>query len=408
MGEIISTKVVQLGAVLVVGAALAGCGGGEAGEQGERGPEGPAGPAGNAGPAGPPGEAGPMGPEGPAGAPGPQGATGPEGPTGPQGATGPQGDAGPEGPPGSPDNLGSHVATAALDMAGNVIINAGDVYANNWFRLNGGGGIYWEAYGGGWQMLDTTWLRTYGDKPILATGGIAGYGNNVFGSVFNGASPRIYANYDNVVGGGIQVSDEGGFFDFNDGWVAYRGSTGLRVTSDSTTTVVEIDVRNTNATGPFDKGLVSSQDFWGKIGQSGKAWYQMWSYSYNTVSDERLKKDIVDLDETQLRNYLDRLDQVRSVTFRYHGETDKLDESQPTKHRAWPHLGVIAQSMPEETVVDEDGVMGVSLMDSIGLAIAAIRGLRLETKEADADLQRQIDDCNARMDKLEARLGGGR
>jgi len=44
------------------------------------------------------------------------------------------------------------------------------IYANDWFRVNGAKGIYWENYAGGWQMQDTTWIRSYNNKSILTTG----------------------------------------------------------------------------------------------------------------------------------------------------------------------------------------------------------------------------------------------
>src|SRR3989344_2268107 len=37
----------------------------------------------------------------------------------------------------------------------------GDPYVNNWLRINGSGGMYWQAYGGGWYMSDSTWIRSY-------------------------------------------------------------------------------------------------------------------------------------------------------------------------------------------------------------------------------------------------------
>jgi len=45
-----------------------------------------------------------------------------------------------------------------------------DVYVNNWFRVNGGGGIYWQAYGGGWYMSDSSWIRAYNSKNVYTPG----------------------------------------------------------------------------------------------------------------------------------------------------------------------------------------------------------------------------------------------
>jgi hypothetical protein len=48
-------------------------------------------------------------------------------------------------------------------------------------------------------------------------------------STLYGANASIYANNGNVNGGGIMVADDGGFFDYNDGYVTFNGSTGLRI-----------------------------------------------------------------------------------------------------------------------------------------------------------------------------------
>ncbi|MGL5049533.1 MAG: hypothetical protein ACRC6E_02715, partial [Fusobacteriaceae bacterium] len=41
----------------------------------------------------------------------------------------------------------------------------GTIYLNNWIRTSGSTGWYSQTYGGGWYMVDTTWIRTYGSKP---------------------------------------------------------------------------------------------------------------------------------------------------------------------------------------------------------------------------------------------------
>jgi len=43
----------------------------------------------------------------------------------------------------------------------------GDIYANGgWVRVSGSQGIYFESYGGGWNMTDGTWIRSYGGKRV--------------------------------------------------------------------------------------------------------------------------------------------------------------------------------------------------------------------------------------------------
>ncbi|WP_433949992.1 tail fiber domain-containing protein [Brevundimonas bullata] len=59
-----------------------------------------------------------------------------------------------------------------LNLENGDLNTCGQVYAGNgcWFRVRGSAGVYWEAHGGGWTMVDGTWLRSYGDKNIV-TGG---------------------------------------------------------------------------------------------------------------------------------------------------------------------------------------------------------------------------------------------
>jgi len=57
---------------------------------------------------------------------------------------------------------------------------------------------------------------------------IAGAGASIYS-----ASPEIFANADNHIGGGVAISDDGGFFDYNDNWITFNGSTGLRIAGNS-------------------------------------------------------------------------------------------------------------------------------------------------------------------------------
>jgi hypothetical protein len=227
-------------------------------------------------------------------------------------------------------------------------------------------------------MQDATWLRTYGNKSILASGGIAASGNGALGTLYGG-SPRIHANFDNGVGGGIAVSDDGGFYDFNDGWIDFRGANGLRIKTDHSDNAITVSMHNTAGAGLSDKRIVPDTNSWGLIGVSGQAWYQMWAYSFNNASDERVKKDIHDLTPSELRGMLDKLDQVRSINFRYLDESENLDPERPEKHRAKPRIGVTAQSMPEEVRV-EGPVLGIDLAESLGFAIATIKALKNEVE----------------------------
>ena len=48
----------------------------------------------------------------------------------------------------------------------------GASYFNEWLRMFGSGGIYWEDYGGGFNMTDKTWVRVYAGKALYCQGDI--------------------------------------------------------------------------------------------------------------------------------------------------------------------------------------------------------------------------------------------
>jgi hypothetical protein len=252
-------------------------------------------------------------------------------------------------------------------------------------------------------MTDTTWLRTYNDKAILASGGIAGYSNNAFGSPY-GANPQMFANYNNVTGGGISVADDGGFYDFNDGWVQFRGSTGLQVRTNNPDWGILLNMHDIDDNGLHDKTIAPDTDQWGTVGRSGNAWFRMFAYGYNTVSDERAKKNIQDLTTADLKAMMHRLDKVRSIRFLFNNETADASAQGSKEYRAMPHVGVTAQSMPQELVADEGPLLGVNLSDTVGYTIGALRGLRAETLELIETQQQRIKDLEARLAALESAL----
>ncbi|WP_242076583.1 tail fiber domain-containing protein [Brevundimonas diminuta] len=60
-----------------------------------------------------------------------------------------------------------------IDLENNNTTFGANIYSgiDHWFRVRGSGnGIYWENHGGGWFMVDASWMRAYQDKNIV-TGG---------------------------------------------------------------------------------------------------------------------------------------------------------------------------------------------------------------------------------------------
>ena len=62
-------------------------------------------------------------------------------------------------------------------ITGTTITSRGETYTQNWFRTLGDGGIYFQKYGGGWNMTDANTIKAYGGKNIATTGSISASGN---------------------------------------------------------------------------------------------------------------------------------------------------------------------------------------------------------------------------------------
>jgi len=112
------------------------------------------------------------------------------------------------------DFYDNQVHSINISAAGNATFYAGP-YTNDWFRVNGSGGIVWQSYGGGWYMQDTTWIRSYGSKPVYMSNGFdsgAASGVNCGGGLGNGytfdvcGTANVASNL--TVAGNLSVSNK--------------------------------------------------------------------------------------------------------------------------------------------------------------------------------------------------------
>lgn len=75
----------------------------------------------------------------------------------------------------------NQVGIRTSTLSGYSITCKGDVYVQDgWLRTTGSTGWYSESYGGGWHMTDSTWMRSYNDKPIYTAGGMYSPHANIF------------------------------------------------------------------------------------------------------------------------------------------------------------------------------------------------------------------------------------
>ena len=106
--------------------------------------------------------------------------------------------------------------TPYLTIYSSGIVTPGSVTANNWFRSQGASGWYSETYGGGIYMTDTSWIRTYGDKPFYCDNQIYSSNSIRMSNIYlqnideinNGANGALHLNYRNS--GNITLCNGGG------------------------------------------------------------------------------------------------------------------------------------------------------------------------------------------------------
>lgn len=111
----------------------------------------------------------------------------------------------------------------------------------------------------------------------------------------------------------------------------------------------------------------------------------VWAYSYNTLSDARLKENIKTIEDP-----LNKVLKLHGVTFTY--IANKKD-SGSTQENPKTQMGLIAQEVqqvvPEVVNTGKDGYLGVQYQNLVGLLVEAIKQ---EDKKVTA-LQNRLDSC---------------
>jgi len=90
-------------------------------------------------------------------------------------------------------------------VSGTTVTSRGETYTQNWFRTLGDGGIYFQKYGGGWNMGDTATINAFGGKNVQTTAGF--YGGYVHSNGNIDANGQVYGAAA-VVSGGRMTTNE--------------------------------------------------------------------------------------------------------------------------------------------------------------------------------------------------------
>ena len=117
-------------------------------------------------------------------------------------------------------------------------IYTSSIYASNWFRSQGNSGWYSQNYGGGWYMIDSTWIRTYGNKNVYQNAGVIrtdgtfqvgdngskfyanssgnGYFSNTLGIAGVNTNYKLYVNGSSLFNGNTYITNQGALIIYGD------------------------------------------------------------------------------------------------------------------------------------------------------------------------------------------------
>ncbi|HLP49642.1 MAG TPA: hypothetical protein VK154_02100 [Chitinophagales bacterium] len=240
-------------------------------------------------------------------------------------------------PGGAYFNSGTVYCEAAIQARGGIQNDAGsssgrvrildDLWATGWLRTDGSQGWYSETYGGGWNMVDGTWVRTYGSKPIVF--GVGAYDNAAsFGGYITANS---VSDGHRVVGGG-------------------NSTTG-----------------------------------YGYVGTSGNDWWYVYADNHLNSSVRSKKKDITPLDDNMMAYVMNDIDKIKPTFYRYKTETEEIVPGFETKYRPNMHLGVVLDESPD--YLQDNAFSGI---DIYAMGVFALTGVKYQQKQI-KELKQQVN-----------------
>ncbi len=251
----------------------------------------------------------------------------------------------------------------------------GDIQSTGWIRTKGSNGLYFQDHGGGWNMSDNTWIRSFGNKDVYinkmlrADGGFQVDGRTMInGDGYWHTAQSTVNNHYGIFEGRRDDGKRGFYLGYGNG----SSTVDLHLDNASRLDITGGNVYMSNNVGI---GTTSPGE---KLQVNGNV--KADSFVYN--SDRRLKKNI-----KKLENYRDIL-KINAVRFNWKKD-GKAD------------VGIIAQEVqkyfPEFVKKDDKGILAV---DYPKLAVPMINLLQEQDKKI-KEQEKRLNDLERRLEKLE-------
>jgi len=126
-------------------------------------------------------------------------------------------------------------------------------------------------------------------------------------------------------------------------------------------------------------------DWYGYVGNSGQAWWRMYSYGYVNASERHKKRDVHPIAEGLSDYVMDDIDRMNTYMYKYIKETDEMEEGNESKFRPQMHVGLIVDDAPD--YLQDESFSGIDIYGTASLAIAGVKHNRKDIKE----LQQRLD-----------------
>lgn len=201
---------------------------------------------------------------------------------------------------GSASITGSFTVSNYIAAGGTGNTDSGSVSCTGWFRAYNATGLYFQSYGGGWWMTDSTWIRSYGSKNVYMDNEVR-IGNRLSGNV-----GRVRGSYGSISFGG-------------------NGATNVWDGIEWTDT---------------PQTLMLQGDFYSGMYRNNNSWNWLWNYSTLVVgSDIRYKRDIQPLNIGL--NFIKALEPIS-----YLKVTERIDDDPDATEEGY-YYGFSAQNVRE-------------------------------------------------------------